>query len=314
MELLREDGAFGFIVQLPVLSSSRMASLRSLLSGSTRALWTIPFDDRPGKLFEGLEHCRASILLARKASVGASCAFATTRYNRWPTEARAALFSNFRFSAVGDPNIFLERFPKIASPCMGSVLLKLLTGPRRKIGAVLRGRPSDHFVFYQEATGYWVKATAGIPFYSKNGYEGAPAHGRYLYFPDRDITHIVCAVLNSSLFYCYFIAYGDCFHLSDTLASGFPLAETLPQDTNLTALNERLMQDLRTHAARKTILTRAGDSISYDEYVVYKSKAIVDEIDHLLAEHYEFTNEELDFIVSYDIKYRLGSDANSEEG
>ena len=29
----------------------------------------------------------------------------------------------------------------------------------------------------------------------------------------------------------------------------------------------------------------------------------------MLAEHYGFTAEELDFIINYDIKYRMGADA-----
>jgi hypothetical protein len=43
------------------------------------------------------------------------------------------------------------------------------------------------------------------------------------------------------------------------------------------------------------------------------SKAIIDEIDHALARHYEFTEEELDFIVNYDIKYRMGSDGDGDD-
>ncbi len=36
------------------------------------------------------------------------------------------------------------------------------------------------------------------------------------------------------------------------------------------------------------------------------SKSIIDEIDRVLAKHYGFTDEELDFIINYDIKYRMG--------
>ena len=59
------------------------------------------------------------------------------------------------------------------------------------------------------------------------------------------------------------------------------------------------------------------------------SKPILDEIDRVLAAHYGFTDEELDFIPStklragipstqltagnYDIKCRMGRDAESEE-
>jgi hypothetical protein len=43
------------------------------------------------------------------------------------------------------------------------------------------------------------------------------------------------------------------------------------------------------------------------------SKPIIDEIDTLLARHYGFSPEELDFILNYDIKYRLGRDTENEE-
>lgn len=33
----------------------------------------------------------------------------------------------------------------------------------------------------------------------------------------------------------------------------------------------------------------------------------------MLARHYGFTVEELDFILNYDIKYRLGRDPENEE-
>lgn len=37
------------------------------------------------------------------------------------------------------------------------------------------------------------------------------------------------------------------------------------------------------------------------------------EIDRVLASHYGFTAEELDFIINYDIKYRMGQEDAEEE-
>jgi hypothetical protein len=42
-------------------------------------------------------------------------------------------------------------------------------------------------------------------------------------------------------------------------------------------------------------------------------RPILDEIDRVLAQHYGFTDEELDFIINYDIKYRMGRDNGGEE-
>ncbi len=43
------------------------------------------------------------------------------------------------------------------------------------------------------------------------------------------------------------------------------------------------------------------------------SKPITDEIDRVLTKHYGLTDEELDFIINYDIKYRLGRDGEDGE-
>ena len=50
-------------------------------------------------------------------------------------------------------------------------------------------------------------------------------------------------------------------------------------------------------------------NISY-AYNKKRSKIIIDEIDKALAQHYGFTEEELDFIINYDIKYRMGDELN----
>ena len=42
------------------------------------------------------------------------------------------------------------------------------------------------------------------------------------------------------------------------------------------------------------------------------SKSVIDRVDHALAKAYGLTADELDFIINYDIKYRMGRDA--EEG
>ncbi len=39
-----------------------------------------------------------------------------------------------------------------------------------------------------------------------------------------------------------------------------------------------------------------------------RSKPFIDDIDRVLAAHYGFTDEELDFIINYDIKYRMGKE------
>lgn len=45
-----------------------------------------------------------------------------------------------------------------------------------------------------------------------------------------------------------------------------------------------------------------------EEYYPARAKELLDEIDCVLAVHYELSAEELDFIVNYDLKYRMGKE------
>jgi hypothetical protein len=63
---------------------------------------------------------------------------------------------------------------------------------------------------------------------------------------------------------------------------------------------------------RKEATYKKTGAVKYDEFFPRKSKQIIDKIDVALSKHYGFTAEETDFIINYDIKYRMGG-ADDEE-
>ncbi len=71
-------------------------------------------------------------------------------------------------------------------------------------------------------------------------------------------------------------------------------------------LTDELMESFKRHSQRKETRYQATGKVIYDEFHQKPSKPIVDRIDRVLAEHYGFTEKELDFIINYDIKYRMG--------
>lgn len=66
-------------------------------------------------------------------------------------------------------------------------------------------------------------------------------------------------------------------------------------------------------SVRRVYVYKATGRVEYDEFYMKKSKPIIDEIDKALAKHYGFTEEELDFIINYDIKYRMGDELNADK-
>ncbi len=57
---------------------------------------------------------------------------------------------------------------------------------------------------------------------------------------------------------------------------------------------------------------RNGDITIEKQFFPSLSKAIISDIDRSLVKHYGFTDDELEFIINCDIKYRMGRD-NQED-
>ncbi|MBW6534897.1 MAG: hypothetical protein K0B11_07810 [Mariniphaga sp.] len=53
--------------------------------------------------------------------------------------------------------------------------------------------------------------------------------------------------------------------------------------------------------------------ILYNTIQNFKCKSIIYQIDTILAQYYGFIEEEFDFIINYDIKYRMGKALFGEE-
>lgn len=53
--------------------------------------------------------------------------------------------------------------------------------------------------------------------------------------------------------------------------------------------------------------------IEYDEINAAKERHLIEAVDGLLAKGFSLTDAELEYIVNYDIKYRLGADADEDE-
>ena len=74
----------------------------------------------------------------------------------------------------------------------------------------------------------------------------------------------------------------------------------------LGALGRDYVKDLKLNSKKAVRVEKGTKAVECLSFRVNQSKPILDEIDTVLAGHYGFTAEELDFILNYDIKYRLG--------
>ena len=120
------------------------------------------------------------------------------------------------------------------------------------------------------------------------------------------------AILNSSLFFIWWICNSDCYHLNKPEIVNFRFTYDESEEDSICKVADRLAVDMQNKSIRRVYNYKTSGRVEYDEFYMKLSKPIIDEIDKLLASHYGFIEEELDFIINYDIKYRMGDELNEE--
>ena len=179
-----------------------------------------------------------------------------------------------------------------------------------------KDKPISHFrseqqtkdcIYYRTAGGRYWKVVLGEP--SGTG----TVSEKTAYF--RSLTNYqAVSLISSSTFWWYYSCHFDMFNLKDYMIFGFRFCDAKPKILyKLDQIGKEYLKSLENNAEVQTINSKTKGTIEQKQYFVNKSKPIIDEIDKVLAEHYGFTNEELDFIINYDIKYRMGKELEGED-
>ena len=280
-------GRFGMIVPISSISTPRMAPLYNFMI-SRSSVWISNYAVRPGKLFVGVD-MNLSIWLA----INSGSCVSVTRYNRWPASNREYLFPLLHYMKL--PFLTSDKAPKISNDLELSIITKL-NCVHSRIGS---GGTSK--IFVHSGGRYFRKALL-----QRLSNEYKP------YCVEINCEHASIAALSSSLYYWHWLILSDTYHVTKEDISSFAVPNSILYDDSLNVLGKQLETDLYVNAR---IIKRArADGSIQDEYnfSVGLSKPIIDEIYRVLARHYGFTDEELDFIINYDIKYRMGRDAEEE--
>lgn len=310
--LLSGAGHMGVIVPLSGFSTERMASYQDLVWNrfSSLALSFYSGDAHPSVLFDGVKY-RLCIILASKAERGGRDV-RVSDYLRWYADERPILFAaKLAYTPCQFSSGFL-RFAKAGTPLSEQIISKILA-KKPNLGTYIRRSGKGH-VTYHRSPVFWIRSMDFEPFFKSPVKDRSTDHLKDLYFEDSTRAQKAGAFLNSSLFYFWFTAQGNCRNIAGPDIETFPVGDlSEPKLKELPKVFAALMEDLQLHSRRRVYVYEAAGRVEYDEFYPDQSKPVIDGIDAFLAEHYKFTPEELDFIVNYDIKYRLGRGGEEEE-
>lgn len=301
-------GRTGLIVPLPSINTDRMSPLQSIVKpqkgAKGRSLWVSSFDERPSNLFSGVDQRLVIEIFGAEIQ---QPIIATTGINRWASKIRDNLFPNI-FYAVQDHQSARRTRTILKIKNVGteaSLLTKLYSND--PIDRFRSSLPTKDLVAYRTAGGRYWKVVLDTPFASD------AVSGKISYLKGLSGRQAV-ALISSSTFWWYYSCHFDMYNLKDYMIFGFRFANPASHVlAELGSLGGKLVKSLENHAEVQTMQSQTRGSVEQKIYNAGKSKPILDEIDTVLAGHYGFTAEELDFILNYDIKYRLGRGAGGED-
>ena len=294
---LATNGHLGMIVPASAVSTDGYARLRELLM-DTGTVVVSSYSDNPGKLFDGMPHNRLQIIFVNKGGPSRR-AFATV-YNKWRVDARQYLFHNLAFFESTDLKADAG-IAKIGHVIEASILRKVNSMPL--VSQQLKVRSPQYTVYYTRKLSHFLQILNFIPaIYDSKGEIRKPSELKNIHFDNALTRDGALGILNSSLFSWLVTVFSDCRNLNqrEVAMIRFDVNDTGRLE-RLAPIAKELMGDIEVNSELK----KQGN-LTIQQTFPRLSKTIIDKLDTVLADHYGFTDEELDFIINYDIKYRMG--------
>lgn len=318
INLIRKNGKFSFIVPLSLVSTNRMSSIREFIHNNSCEVNYYNFDDRPAKIFSGLEDCRATIFVIKKGK-GLKKIY-TSKYHRWFSKNSSQLFKNlktinWRLKEVHDI------IPKLGTSVEKKILKKLDKKSRSKTIEDFQVQDGER-IWYHNAPRYWVHSHTDDYLPLVEYYEGfeddgiTPKNLQETKASDQyksllvklDNSDIINGLLNSSLFYWWYVIWSDGRHLLAQHIKSFPIDLNSFSKDSKDKLNQcvtELMESYEKNSNIKINERSGGYVIKIKEMIPSKSKDIIKKIDEIFAVHFNFTEKENNFIREFDQVFRF---------
>jgi len=307
-KIINKTGYIGMIVQNSIVCTKRMIPIQKLLM-QQYDLYISNYDDRPAKLFTGINHMKGTIFIGipKKKNI-----IYTTSFYRWFDDFRGFVFNTLKYNALISSLSFEGHLSKYSIDIHKTILEKIYK--QNPLGLNLQD--NGHIVYCHRIASYFIKSIDFIPYFynESEGQKKSDDYKEYFALSEEN-KYIFVALFNSTIFYINWHTLHDGYHCGKKNIYEFPF--NLPNDINirkeLSELGKNVSLSIKNNSYRKETFYKKTGKVIYDEFYPKLSKSIIDEIDKVLARHYDFTDEELDFIINYDIKYRMGSELEEDE-
>lgn len=282
-------GVMAFVVPLSYVSTPRMSRIRNIIGKEFGKQFVLSFADRPDCLFVSA-HQKLCIIIAAKRSTKESKGVYTSTYYYWYKSERGLLFHNLTtsFNRWGGSDCY----PKLGNEIEVSLFNKT-HGQGHTLSELLSATINTRLLYLNMRGCFWMKV-----------FSDSPGSNEYKAFPvSTDNYGYIACLLNSSLYFTQWIALSDCWHLTRKDFKSFVVPDVSSEQN---AVFDELFRRLERRL-EETKVYIGSKQVEY-EYKHRLCKDIIDEIDDALATVYGLELNELQYVKSFKLKYRLSND------
>lgn len=310
LNIKKETSNLGMILPISLVSADGFDKLRSLLDNYNNENIFSNYAMRPSKLFNGADkHLSILISLNGKDSINY-----TSKYYRWFSEERNSLFSQIYYVKNNKKLLFNTSYPKLGSNLETKIIGKI---KKHKPLSFNFSKSSNNVIYHTRKLRYFLQFLNKPPIiYEEDGSIRLSSEVKEIYFPNSLIKDASLSVYLSSLFFYFFILYSDCRNLNKREIYNFPLDFNKVTESNkhgLAKFGTKITKSLQEESHFMESTYKKYGRLKIQVFQPRKSKYIADSIDQILSSIYNFTQEELDFIINYDLKYRMGDELEADE-
>ena len=278
--LLDKNGNLNFIVPMSVTSGKSNIALHKMILDNCKMIRVSSYSNRPAKIFYNADQ-RVSIINFMKTNTKTKILLTTKINKKLSSQSIDSVIKNMSFVNSVD-FVQPEAFCKIGLPIEKSIMQKLYS-QKQTIKDLMGGKQKVYYRntggrYYDLYTSYSTKSNKEKSFEIYN-------------------SKSIVAILSSTLFYWFRNSYSN--HRDSYIREFeiFPIPNFSKEIINkLEKLGKEYETDIeKNHDYSNGVKT----------YKIRKSKHIIDKIDRLICPLYGLTEEEMEFIIGYELEFRV---------
>ena len=299
LQLLDDGGYFGNITTAKLVYMSDIPGFHDMLRHQLENARIACFAKRPMKVFSGAE-VRTSIITGRRSDGEVSSPLMTSDFIRFNESDRESRLRSISYSPA-DPHVLTDRIggersdsyallPKVGNDRIESILSHWGESPHQLKGFVVDVDEAESQLYYRRGNDYWLSAMVD-PLYDATTI-------KELHFDSELHRNLAFLSVHSSLFYLYWMVYGDQFHLNKRMVRRFPAPSVETIQSHEKEIDQK-------KGKLWTQVKQAFDP-NVNQFKMQPVKPVLDEVDELLGEMHKLNDELVEYAKEYQEDYRMG--------